>query len=675
MFELNKDYMNTSLSFDRQSRYLIQIKKEFQVLLKIACSQKLVSIQQNGKTYELTFPDSKLTIQVYKEKISFEWKGQKIENQIPMDDMWFGMGQLIHQRWPLNDLMMTSTEYITMDNGLTGLSTQLSPIWLNHRGVGLIVHSPIDFGMNQPPESYNKQHEGLKSNYLPFGERPWLDSKNEGDGHLSLKGEDLCFDILLGEDYKSGYHLIIDACGFPEKHPPLEWMDKPIWTTWARYKDLIDQETVLTFAKEIQSYKYPYQIMEIDDRWQVYYGDLEFDPKRFPDPKAMIDSLHEMGFKVTVWVIPFLDLQSDAGKEAAQKEFLVKKPDGSPYAVNWWQGKGYLLDATNPDAMQWFAAKLNHFRGKYGLDGFKFDAGEAIYVPKDAVLHQSINSANQYTHEYIENLSRYFSYCEVRSGWMNQKTPLFFRIWDLTSNWDYGNGLKSLIPSVLALSVTGYPYILPDMIGGNAYFEFPSNKILNWIITKVIVPILEGKARKTNKYEGDEVTLGIGDVPCWIEKLPFFGYPTEELIIRWTQLNTFLQAMQFSLAPWDFGEDCINICRRYAELHEYFAPTFRRLAEKALEDKEPVIRPLSWLAPDDERAHRIDDQFLVGDEIMVAPVVDKGARKRDIYIPPGEWQDYWSKENVKGPQVIKGYAAPLAKLPLFVNYQYLSSKW
>ena len=105
--------------------------------------------------------------------------------------------------------------------------------------------------------------------------------------------------------------------GIPTQTPPAELFTKPTWTTWARYKTEVSQEVVMQFADEIIQNGYPYGVLEIDDRWQTHYGDIAFDPERFPNPKEMIAALHEKGFKVTAWVIPFFDPDAAAFAEGA----------------------------------------------------------------------------------------------------------------------------------------------------------------------------------------------------------------------------------------------------------------------------------------------------------------------------------------------------------------------
>jgi alpha-glucosidase (family GH31 glycosyl hydrolase) len=328
----------------------------------------------------------------------------------------------------------------------------------------------------------------------------------------------------------------------------------------------------------------------------------------------MIDELHAKGFKVTAWVVPFVEPRSQAFADGAANSWLVRTADGLPYLVPWWQGGGGLLDMTHPSALEWFFGRLRQLQDETGLDGFKFDAGEACFLPADAVTHRSIHP-NDYTQIYVQSVANHYRLTEVRAGWNNQTAPVLFRQWDKTTAWGRDNGLHSVLTGILALGLAGYPFILPDMVGGNAY-----------------------------EQEADA-----------------------ELMIRWTQLNALLPALQFSLPPWEYGAECNELCRRYANLHVEFAPRILDIARDAARTGEPIIRPVFWLAPDDERALACDDEFLLGDDILVAPVVSPGQRARDVYLPPGRWRDPRTREQFEGARVLRAYPAPLDVLPIFVR--------
>ena len=531
-----------------------------------------------------------------------------------MDGWWFGHGEMIHQRLPLNRMMLPLSPFQTYDNGPDGQSCKLNPAWFSTKGVTIMAASPVNIGINQPPDDYPRYSWSLGAEKGPFSHRPFEDPGLSGDGMLTFSGKKLHLIITCRNGVKGAYHHLISEMGHPEQIPPVELFTKPTWTTWAKMKTEVSQDKVLQFAEQIIAHEYPFGVLEIDDRWQNHYGDLSFDPVKFPDPTRMIDILHARGFKVTAWVIPFIEPKSEAFITGRQNGYFVKDPSGEPCIVTWWQGPGALLDVTNPCALQWIRDNLLGLMEKTGLDGFKFDAGEACFIPEDAVFHQPISS-NEYTNQYIQFISKFFQLTEVRSGWLNQSAPIFFRQWDKSSTWGADNGLQSLITGTLALGLTGYPFILPDMVGGNAYDEKPD----------------------------------------------------EELMIRWTQANALLPAIQFSLPPWELSEECNRICRQYAWMHVEYAEQIIQLAQGAAANGDPIIRPIWWCTSEDELAFQCDDEFLLGDDLLVAPVMTTGARTRDIYLPEGKWTNILSGDEYIGKQVLRDFPASLETLPLFMR--------
>jgi len=139
-----------------------------------------------------------------------------------------------------------------------------------------------------------------------------------------------------------------------------------------------------------------------------------------------------------------------------------------------------------------------------------------------------------------------------------------------------------------------------------------------------------------------------------------------ELMIRWTQACAPMLAIQFSIPPWELGESVDAICRRYAELHVALAPRRLAAARQATVDGTPPIRPMIWAAPDRAEAAGIADQYLLGDDLLVAPVLLEGQFARDIWLPPGRWRDYWRNAEFAGGW-LRDYPAPLDVLPMFLR--------
>jgi alpha-glucosidase (family GH31 glycosyl hydrolase) len=521
-------------------------------------------------------------------------------------EFWYGMGERIIQTFPLSTMPARSDPFDPMDHANDGTLNIVTPLWLNRAGAGVFVTDDTGELAIALKERDDEWLEILQRAPEPPPSTLY-EPPPPAIARLPLR-------VLLGENIRAAHQLALTHLGRPKTAPPRELFERPIWTTWARFKMDITQTQTLQFADEIIAHEYPRSVMEIDDRWQSAYGDLDFDAQKFPDPGAMVKQLHARGFRVTLWVPPFIQRESKLFAPAAQKGFLLTHFDtGEPVLTRWWQGFGALVDVFNPDARAWWLAHLQRLQILYGIDGFKFDAGESNFIPRD-VRRSEAMLRQRYADAYVAFVAQNFEWTEVRCGWRSQARGVFFREWDKWSRWGIDNGLHSLLTQALTLGLIGYPFVLPDMIGGNAY---------------------NGEA------------------------------PDAELMIRWTQLTAALPSMQFSIAPWDFGKATDAICKRYAQLHETLAPVFQECIAETLRDGTPMVRPLFWHALDDARTYAIDDEFLLGEKLLVAPVVKPGQTARDIYLPQGTWRDYWNRTEYNGAQELKNYPAPLDTLPLF----------
>jgi hypothetical protein len=258
-----------------------RIIKNGEIVLHPSAHYETATSKSHKGQHQFDFENSSLLIERKGNKISFNGQGKGIQIQFPLSGFWYGGGALINQPLLWNQVMFPLTEFITCDNGQTGLSTALSPTWLSSLGIGITVTSPFSVGINQPPASYFKWQKGMSTDLIPFEQRPFIDINGDGDQKFTLVGDDLKFEITVENNIVQSYRSFVQEQGVPKKTPPLELMGAPIWTTWARYKDKIDQDTVMLFAHEIKDNGYPYHVLEIDDRWQTHYGDLEFDPERF----------------------------------------------------------------------------------------------------------------------------------------------------------------------------------------------------------------------------------------------------------------------------------------------------------------------------------------------------------------------------------------------------------
>lgn len=524
---------------------------------------------------------------------------------------WYGQGALVNQLWPLEKTAQYHHPFITSDNGVTGLLGILDPFWVTSNGAGILVESDeFSMGFNSPLAGEPPAHSF--TNPAPNAERPLPANRMVTDGRLTIRGKDLTirfFALNNAREVVEAYWQLIDI----SSPPPDALFVKPLWTTWAQFKCDISDKVVVGFAHDILDHGFSCGLLGIDGGWATHEGDYAFNPALFPDPAAMIKQLAALDIPVTLWTAPYINPLSSNFAAGVEQESFVKRTDGAPWIGTWWGGRAGFIDPTNPAAMHsYFAGYRTRLVDRLGLHGLKIDGGEAMFFPAgDDWNFADPQPLNRVNHLYIKHAAEHFPWSDTRSAWKNQAEPMLFRQWDKSSQWGFDNGLASCITQTLTLNLLGYPYHFADMIGGNLY----------------------------NEQEVDA-----------------------ELMIRWTQAVAPMPVIQFSLAPWDYGEECSALCARYAQLHEALAERHSTLAQAG----GLMVRPLWWLAPEDEAALVCDDEYLVGDDLLVAPVIHPGARSRDIYLPPGTWRSYWNHDEIHtGSAWLTDYPAPLDVLPLF----------
>lgn len=546
-------------------------------------------------------------------KVSISVQNSNVKNigdafSVPASGHWYGQGELGNYLNPVDGTFQQGKQWYPLETGnftrcpleTADENNITTPLWLTSNGAGLFVDSygPICINMNSSVFS-------LTGNSNKFS-----------------------YYILIDKDIPSIYkdwiatNFMFKKSWQPVNLPAPAMFEGPVWSTWAEYLYGINQTNVLAMAQSITSFNLPHSLLEIDDKWQTKWGDTDFDPIKFSDPKAMIMQLHSMGFKVSLWVPPFVDNDSSNFNTSTEKHFIQSK-NGGVSLLAWWDTFGNkiagLINFSDPNAMSWWSGLLNNIVSIYGIDGFKFDAGEANWFPLDGVTTGYV-SPNQYSDFYI-TINKHVPAMEFRSGWFAQDDGQIMREYDKDSTWGNNNGLASVLTQMFSLEMIGYPFILPDMIGGNGYT----------------------------------------------------GWPSSELYIRWVEMNAFMPLMQFSMAPWDTRitglptQTTIEITKFYAGIHQSLSSYILNLAQNSAETGMPMLKPLFFDYPSDQNTYTISDEFLLGDNYLVCPVFTQGETSRNIYLPEGTWSDYFTGGTFTGPATLNNYPAPINIIPVFVK--------
>ncbi|NWX12561.1 SP15 protein, partial [Aegotheles bennettii] len=317
-----------------------------------------------------------------------------------------------------------------------------------------------------------------------------------------------------------------------------------------------------------------------------------------------------------------LFLRSLRDGEAASSWLSLPPPAGGcsvPLLTRW---KGQLcarLNVTSEVALSWYLARAQHLRQALGATYVVFEGAEGNAFLEQAVPPPPELEGDRYVEVLAAALATLGNATIISAGARSSHLPLFVQMSPLRSDWSHA-GLKGLIPSVLHYSLLGYNFFIPDAVGGSL----------------------------------------AGDSP---------GDP--ELYVRWLQIVTFLPVMAFSTPPWLCCDTWVlNLTRRCIQRHrDFVVPLLLKYSEEWLSLGYPIFRPAWWLSPTDPTAFTIEDEFLIGDEVLVAPITEKGQTWRDIFLP-GEgqrWLDTNTARVFDGGTTLTNYSAGLTEVPVFVK--------
>lgn len=428
--------------------------------------------------------------------------------------------------------------------------------------------------------------------------------------------------VFIERDRRAVYEDYIGEVGKVEKSDakPFEYA-KPGWNSWAQYYRNIDQRKVLDWTKQLREAGVDGHTIQLDDKWESNYGNLTFDQRTFPNPKAMVDRIHEQGYKFGVWTTFWVNLDSKNYAYARDHGYLVgaKNDPSKPCTVSWWNGKAGIIDLTNKQARDWYTGNLRGLMQRYGIDGFKFDtrffddscAPAKGHTPRD---YQRIGA--DMTDEFDQQG------VGIRTHWGNQRYGFVTRAVDADASWD---GLRTSLRRSMAISMNGYPFVETDMIGGSNSMPPPSGPLLvRWAQAAALMPLMYGS---TSPVSTVDTTTG---KPV--------RYPPET-------------------------------AKGYAEavrLHEKLSGYIQRQVNESVRTGDPIMRPVFFDFAKDHRFDKVDDEWMLGPALLAAPMIEPGDQ-REVTLPEGLWYDPNTKRVLRGGTVLRGYSVPAERTPMFVR--------
>lgn len=494
--------------------------------------------------------------------------------------------------------------------------------------------------------------------------RTWFDMGKSTPRKYSFgaDGGELDYVVFTGGKERAPKKVLEDYAKVTGKTPlPPIWALGNQQSRWSYFPEKRVREIAEGFRKN----KIPADVIYLDIDYMDGYRVFTWDKKRFPDPAKMIADLKADGFKTVLIIDPGIkvDENYEAYKDGKRNNIFVKNPDGSELVRNVWPQASAFPDFTDVRAREWFGSQFKQHIAE-GVAGFWTDMNEpGVFVTdkteRPEIMHHPEKTFPLDTPHTGDDFKSTYQ--------LDTHTPGGHRLAGTHRRYHNVYGMqmaRSTFEGVKKLAPEKRPFVLTraGFAGVQRYSAvWTGDNYASWEHLALTVPML------TN--------LSVSGVPfVGADAGGFNEMPSGELYARWLQaaaLTPFFRSHSVGWVgnkePWEFGEEFTKINRATVELRYQFLPYLYTLFREHEKTGTPVMRPLWYEYPGDKLTYTVSDQFMLGSDVLVAPVVKEGMRTRGIYLPAGaEWIDWWTGEKLESGK-LHYLKTPLDRLPIFVR--------
>ena len=463
---------------------------------------------------------------------------------------------------------------------------------------------------------------------------------------FGANGGELDYFVFTGGKMRSPKIVLEDYTNLTGKTPlPPVWALGNQQSRWSYFPEKRVREIAEGFRKN----KIPADVLYLDIDYMDGYRVFTWDKTRFSDPKKMLSDLSQDGFKTVLIIDPGIkvDEKYTAYTDGRKAGIYVKNPNGSELNIPVWAGNSAFPDFTDPKAREWFGAQYRTHLDE-GIAGFWTDMNEP-----GVFMNEKTEKPEIYHHP-----DKTFPYNTPHFGdGLKDTHRRYHNVYGMQMARSTFEGVKKLAPEKR-------PFVLTRAgFAGIQRFSavWTGDNYASWEHLALSIPML--------------ANLSVSGVPfVGADAGGFNDMPSGELYARWLQaaaLTPFLRSHSVGWVgnkeAWEYGDEFTKINRATVEMRYQFLPYLYTLFYNHEQTGEPVMRPLWYEYPNDKFTYLIDDQYLVGKDLLIAPVVKQGLKTREIYLPVGDnWINWWTGERFEGGKK-HTIQTPLDKLPLFVR--------
>ncbi|MBU1877584.1 MAG: hypothetical protein KJ734_01425, partial [Chloroflexi bacterium] len=450
------------------------------------------------------------------------------------------------------------------------------------------------------------------------------------DGVTRLTILDDCLDVYLcaGPTALDAVRQYTDLTGRSDPPPP--WTLLP----WKTRTGPVTEDDTREDLHRFRELDIPLAHVGIE-HWQEVRGSYEFSPQWYPHIDDLVAEARATGCRITVWHFPYMNAGSAAHREGVRRGYFLQNRLGLPYQQRIFHGIATVIDYSNPHAAAWHEAIVRKEFYERGFQGAMTDYAES--VPPDCVCYNGqpgLALRNAYPVLYVQAMQRaardvlgddHIIY--PRAGYAASQRFITLQ-WpgDQDTDWDDGDGLPAAVRAMLNASICGFPVHGSD-IGGWCDWYTPAT--------------------------------------------------TKELFLRWAEVGTYSPLMRAhggpihrNREPWKFDAETVDIYRALSEEHVRLFPYLYSLACEASRTGAPLVRHPALLWPHVPELYAVEDAWLLGEALYVAPVVRPGQTQREVVLPPGEWWSLNEGRPVRGPAHVV-VDAPFGQVPRFLRRGYI----